>query len=117
MNDIIFPSIEDYLKGLIDFDIYATQLSSGKFLCKQRELQLPKLILGDRFVSTALQYHTILQQDCFYIVIPRQDVGMSVNGQKVQLNQQLTFRDCTKLTDQIFACDNRVRNYLYLRSL
>ncbi len=93
MRDIIFPSIDDYLNGLIGFDIYATQISSGNFLCRQRRLQLPKLVLGDRFISTALQYQATLQQDCFYIVIPKNNVGMYMNGKKTHFNQPLLFTE------------------------
>ena len=93
MRDIIFPSIDDYLNGLIGFDIYATQISSGNFLCRQRRLQLPKLVLGDRFISTALQYQATLQQDCFYVVIPKNNVGMYMNGKKTHFNQPLLFTE------------------------
>ena len=77
MNKVTFPSVEEHLNGLKLFDMHAMQLSSGKFLCQQRELQLPKLILGDRFISTAVQYHSVLQQDCFYILIPRHNDDIS----------------------------------------
>ncbi len=46
MDKINFPSVEEHLNGLKGFDMHAIQLSSGKFLCQQRDLQLPKLILG-----------------------------------------------------------------------
>lgn len=91
MNKITYQSVEDHLNGLQEFNIHAIQLNPGKFLCEQRELQLPKLILGDRFVSTTLQYDSTLQQDCFYILIPRQCEGMHVNGRKILLNQSLIF--------------------------
>lgn len=89
MNKIIFPSVEAHLNGLKGFDMHAMQLSSGKFLCQQRDLQLPKLVLGDRSINTSVQYHSILQQDWFYILIPRHNDEVSVNGHKISLNQPL----------------------------
>jgi len=91
MKDIIHLKIEDYLKNIAEYDIDATQLSPGKFLCCQKELQLPKLVIGYRFVSTSLLLHSTLKQDCFYIIIPKGNIGMSVNGQKIALNQPLIF--------------------------
>lgn len=89
MNKITFPSVEEHLNGLKGFDMHAMQLSSGKFLCQQRDLQLPKLILGDRFINTAVQYHSILQQDWFYFLIPRHNDEVSVNGHSINFNQPL----------------------------
>lgn len=93
MIDIIFPSIDDYLKEIRSFDIEATQISEGNFLCRQRRFDLPKLVLGDRFISTALQYQATLQQDCFYIVIPKNNVGMYMNGKKTNFNLPLLFTE------------------------
>ena len=87
MIDIIFPEVEDYLKKITEFDISAVQLSSGKFVCRKKELQLPKLIIGNRYVSTSMQYHTILKQDCFYVVIPKGNAGITINGHEMELNQ------------------------------
>ena len=101
MNKVTFPSVEEHLNGLKLFDMHAMQLSSGKFLCQQRELQLPKLILGDRFISTAVQYHSVLQQDCFYILIPRHNDDISVNGRKVCLNQPLIFTENQEMLVQV----------------
>jgi AraC-like DNA-binding protein len=91
MIDIIYSSIEDYLKKATELGMYATQLSSGKFLCCQKELKLPKLIIGNRYVSTSLLYQFTLKQDCFYIAIPKGNAGMLVNGQQIELNQLLVF--------------------------
>ena len=91
MIKIIYSCIEDYLKKIAELDIYATQLSPGKFLCSQKELKLPKLIIGNRFVSTSLLYQATLKQDCFYILIQKGNVGMLVNGQEIELDQPLVF--------------------------
>lgn len=93
MSDIIFPSIDDYLKEFTGFDVVATQISSGNFLCRQRRFNLPKFVLGDRFISTALQYQATLQQDCFYIVIPKNNVGMYMNGKTTNFNLPLLFTE------------------------
>lgn len=93
MSDIIFPSIDDYLKEFTGFDVDATQISSGNFLCRQRRFYLPKFILGDRFISTALQYQATLLKDCFYIVIPKNNVGMYMNGKKTNFNLPLLFTE------------------------
>jgi len=91
MVDTIYSCVEDYLKNAKEFDIVATQVSAGHFLCYQRELQLPNLIVGKRYVTTSLLYQTTLQQECFYIVIPKINGGMLVNGQKIALSQPLVF--------------------------
>ncbi len=112
MNKITFPSVEDHFNGLKGFDIHAVQLSPGRFLCQQRDLQLPKLILGDRFISTSIQYQSILQQDCFYILIPRHNDEMSVNGRKIPLNQPLIF---TKNQDMLVQVpDNYYAFYIII---
>ena len=91
MVDTIYSCVEDYLKKSKEFDKVGTQMSPGHFLCYQRELQLPKLIVGKRYVTTSLLYQSTLQQDCFYIVIPKINGGMLVNGQKIALSQPLVF--------------------------
>jgi len=91
MNKITYQSVEDHLNGLKEFNIHATQLHPGNFVCHQRELQLPKLIIGDRFINTALLYDSILQQDFFYILIPREHKGISINGKKTPLHQSIIF--------------------------
>jgi len=91
MVDTIYSSVEDYLKKIAEFDVVATQVSEGHFLCYQRELQLPKLIVGKRYVTTSLLYQCTLKQDCFYIVIPKVNSGTLVNGQKIELGQPLVF--------------------------
>ena len=101
MNKIIFPSVEDHLNGLKGFDMHAMQLSSGKFLCQQRDLQLPKLVLGDRFINTSVQYHSVLQQDWFYILIPRHNDEVSVNGHKISLNQPLILTESQEALVQV----------------
>lgn len=101
MNKITFPSVEEHLNGLKGFDMHAMQLSSGKFLCQQRDLQLPKLILGDRFINTAVQYHSVLQQDWFYILIPRHNDEVSVNGHKISINQPLILTESQEALVQV----------------
>lgn len=91
MNKVTYQSVEDHLNGLKEFAIHALQLHPGKFLCHQRELKLPKLVIGDRFVSTALLYDSNLQQDYFYILIPKQYKGVYVNGKKTPINQSIIF--------------------------
>jgi len=100
VTDTTFSSIDDYLKKITEFDIHAMQLSSGKFFCRKTELQLPKLVISSRYVSTSMQYHTTLKQDCFYIVIPRGNMNIAVNGYKTKLNQPLVFT----FGQEIFAC-------------
>jgi AraC family ethanolamine operon transcriptional activator len=101
MNKIIFPSVEEHLNGLKGFDMHAMQLSSGKFLCQQRDLQLPKIIIGDRFISTAVQYHSVLQQDWFYILIPKHNDGVYANGQEICSNQSLIFTENQEVLVQV----------------
>lgn len=91
MIDIIYSSIEDYLNKINELGVFATQLSSGKFLCCQKELKLPKLIIGSRYVSSSLLYHLTLKQDFFCIAIPKGNAGMLVNGHAVEPNQLLVF--------------------------
>jgi methylphosphotriester-DNA--protein-cysteine methyltransferase len=91
MKKITYPCVEDHLNGLKGFDMYAMQLSSGKFLCQQRDLQLSKIVIGDRYISTSIQYHSILQQDCVYILIPNPQNDILVNGKINHLNQALFF--------------------------
>lgn len=93
MIDIIFPSIDDYLNEFTGFDVDATQISAGNFLCRQRRFYLPKFVLGDRFISTALQYQATLQKDYFYIVIPKNNVGMYMNGKETNFNLPLLFTE------------------------
>ena len=106
MIDIIFPEVEGYLKEITEFDINAVQLSSGKFACHKKELQLPKLIIGNRYVNTSMQYHFVLKEDCFYIVIPRGNEGISINGYNMGLNQPVVFT----LGQEVFS---RVSNDSY----
>lgn len=103
MNKVTYQSVEEHLNGLKEFDIHAIQLHPGKFLCHQRELKLPKLIIGERFISTALLYDSNLQQDYFYILIPRQYEGIYVNGKKASLNQSIIF---TKNQDMLVRVPN-----------
>ena len=89
MNKVTFPSVEEHLNGLKGFDMHAMQLSSGKFICQQRDLQLPNLIIGDRFINTSVQYHSILQEDWFYFLIPRHNDKVSINGHKINEDQPI----------------------------
>jgi AraC-like DNA-binding protein len=101
MDKITFPSVELHLNGLQGFDMHAMQLSSGRFLCQQRDLRLPNVILGDRFINTAVQYQSVLKQDWFYILIPKDKVQMSVNGQKISMNQSVVFTKDQEVLVQI----------------
>ena len=112
MSNITFLNIDDYLKGLTDFDIHATQISSGRFLCRQQQLQLPKLILGENFISTGLQYQATLQQDYFYIVIPKNNVGTHMNGHKTSVNQLLLFTENREIL--IRTSDNYCHYYIFI---
>lgn len=91
MKKLTYPCVEDHLNGLKGFDMHAMQLSSGRFYCQQRDLQLSKIVIGDRFISTSVQYHSILKQDCIYILIPMRNNDILVNGKKIHLNQPLFF--------------------------
>jgi AraC family ethanolamine operon transcriptional activator len=112
MKDLIHFEIEDYLKNMAEFDMEVTQLSPGKFVCCQKELTLPKLIIGYRFVNTSLLHHSCLKQDCFYIIIPKGNSGMSVNGQKILLNQPLIYT----LEQEVISCipDNSYNLYIII---
>lgn len=93
MTNLEFYSIDEYRKGLINMEVYATQLSSGLFSCAQRQFQLPKIVIGDQLINTSMQFHAEITQDCFYIVIPRKGVdGVSVNGQNLLIDQPLVFK-------------------------
>ncbi|GHE84797.1 AraC family transcriptional regulator [Thalassotalea profundi] len=91
MLDLQYTCLGEYLSKLKKLDIYATQVTSGKFLCQYRELQLPKLIVGDRFISTGLRLHTMLKQDCFYIILPNNNHDVSINGHLIDANQPIIF--------------------------
>jgi AraC family ethanolamine operon transcriptional activator len=110
MMDIIDSNIEDYLKKLSKFDLYATQFSSGKFFSCQRDLQLPKLIIGSWYVRTSILYQGVLKEDYFYIVIPRRDVSVLINGQKTEFNQPLVFT----IEQEMLVCrpDNSYNLYI-----
>jgi hypothetical protein len=89
--NIVFSEVDDYLNAISAFDISGTQLSSGKFVCHKKELQLPKLVVGNRYISTSMQYHTVLKQDCFYIIIPQGDNGIRIDGQERKFNIPIVF--------------------------
>lgn len=90
--DLNFFSIDDFLQGLTKLDIYATQLSPGRFACRHREIQLPKVVIGDRHFSHAFQFHTSMSQDYLYIVLPQAgECFMSVNGTNLPAHQPLVF--------------------------
>jgi AraC-like DNA-binding protein len=112
MKDIINTSVEDYLNKITEFNMHATQLSSGKFLSCKKELPLPKLTVGSSYISRAMQYHCILKQDCFYIIIPRGSIGMGLNGQAVAFNQSFVFT----LEQEIFTstADNSYNLYIII---
>jgi len=99
MIDVSFKSVEDYLNTITKFDIYATQLSPGNFLCFQREVQLPKLIVGNRYISSSLQYHSILKLEYLYVSIPKDKSGLLLNGKEVKQNQPIVYT----LNQEIFT--------------
>ena len=89
--NIIFSEIGEYLNAISAFDISGIQLSLGKFICHKKELQLPKLIIGNHSINTAMQYHAILKHDCFYIIIPQSDKGIKIDGQEIKYNIPIVF--------------------------
>jgi len=107
MIDTTFNSVEDYLNTISKFDIYATQLSARSFLCVQKEVQLPKLTVGNRFISSSLQYHSILKRDYLYISIPSEQTDVFVNGKKMHNNQSIVYTlNCEVLTRTPDLFDN-----------
>ena len=90
MNSV-FSEVGDYLNAISAFDVSGTQLSSGKFSCHQKEVQLPKLTIGHHCINTSMQYHATLKLDCFYIIIPRGDNGIKINGHEIKYNIPIVF--------------------------
>jgi len=103
VNEYLYFSYVRYVEKMLEVGLGGVTMTYSKFAYLFYDLADKGVSFSDRFETM----YTYLKKD-------KANMGVS---EKVQLNQQLTFRDCTKLTDQIFACDNRVRNYLYLRSL
>ncbi len=81
--------MSDYLNSISKFDIYATQVSSRQFLCHEKEIALPKLIVGRRFISSALHLHSLLTKNSLYLSIPENKTGVTLNGQKIAQHQPI----------------------------
>ncbi|MDO6486306.1 helix-turn-helix domain-containing protein [Colwellia sp. 6_MG-2023] len=102
MTDLEFYSIDEYRKVLINMDVYATQLSPGIFSCQQRQFELPKVIISDKFINTSVQFHARITEDCFYIVIPYKGAtGLLVNGKGFLANQPLVFKQGQEILTRI----------------
>jgi AraC-like DNA-binding protein len=91
------------------------------FIVVKKKLQLSKLVIGERFISTALQYQLTLQQDYFYIVIPKNNVEVYLNGHKTSANQLLLFTENQEMLIRtsgnschyyIFISTDKLREYI-----
>lgn len=91
MLDVKYSSIEEYRQGLSKLDMRVLQVTPGRFMCQLRELELPKVTIGDRFFSTAMHWQTAVKHDYLYIVLPTCNSGLSVNGQNTLINQPIVF--------------------------
>lgn len=89
--DIKYPCIERYFQDLSRLDISGMQITPGSFSCRHRELQLPKVIIGDRLFSAGVQLNTAIKPDCFYIILPQSNAEVLVNGQRILINQPIVF--------------------------
>jgi AraC-like DNA-binding protein len=91
--DVKYSNIEEYRKGICRLDMRVLQITPGHFMCQHRELELPKVIIGDRFFNSAMLWQTAVKQDYFYIVLPTCNCELTVNGQKISIKQPIVFSE------------------------
>tara|TARA_R110002153_G_scaffold17835_2_gene62134 strand:+ start:5109 stop:6041 length:933 start_codon:yes stop_codon:yes gene_type:complete len=101
--DVKYSSIEEYRQGLSKLDMSVIQVTPGHFSCQLRELNLPKITIGDRVFSTAMHWQTAVKQDCLYIVLPTCNSELSVNGQNTPINQPIVFSEHQEMLFRIPA--------------
>lgn len=84
MIEVHPSSIEEFENGLKNFDMIATQVSSGVFCCNERCLSLPMLDLSSRIVATSMQYHAVLEKNKFFIAFQKGKFKSKLNGMKIK---------------------------------
>jgi hypothetical protein len=72
-------------------------LSDSKFASCQKRITLPKLMIGNHFVNTCLQYQITQNKDCFNVVISKDRIDMMVTVYVIELNDPIVFSSEQKM--------------------
>jgi len=101
INTYLFTAYVRYLEKMLEIGLGGVTMSYTKFHILFHDLLEKKVDFASRF-------------ETMYIFLKKDKLEIAVS-ESVEPIQQISIKDCTQLTPQIFTCDNRYRNAIYLR--
>jgi len=101
INTYLFTAYVRYLEKMLEIGLGGVTMSYTKFHILFHDLLEKEVDFASRFETM----YSFLKKD-------KSEIGVSENVEPIQ---QLSIKDCTQLTPQMFTCDNRYRNAIYLR--
>jgi len=101
IDSYLYESYVGYIEKMLEIGLGGVTMSFTKFSYLFHDLLEKKVDFASRFETM----YSFLKKD-------KQKLSVS---KKITLANHLTIDDCFKLTNDIYICDNRVRNYVYVK--
>jgi len=101
IDSYLYTSYVLYIEKMLEIGLGGVTMSFTKFAYLFNDLLEKKVDFASRFETM----YSFLKKD-------KQQLAVS---EKITPSNQLTIDDCFRLTNRIYICDNRVKNYVYIK--
>ena len=101
INTYLFTAYVRYLEKMLEIGLGGATMSYTKFYTLFHDLLEKEVDFASRFETM----YDFLKKD-------KNEIGVS---ETIEPIQHLSIKNCIQLTQQMFTCDNRYRNAIYLR--